>query len=347
MTQKLTVLCAARLQEQQLERHLEPLQLLDRVERILLVRHAPAGTRLSKVEHIGFADRGTAVNTVQMFRAVDETLRKERVDWVLGFNPIPWGSVAWAAARRHSVRVAQCLLGSDYERLMHPLAKPLWHPLRAANAVTVPGKRMRRGLIEHGVAADHIHVLPHAIDTERFRPGNVSPDYDIVFVGQLVPVKRVDVLIDAVAQMRGRPRVAIVGEGSLREAHAERIVQHGLADRVELLGFRSDVEHVLQRARIAVLTSESEGLPFAMIEAMACGLVPVVTDVGAVGDVITDGVNGRLVAKPDPRAFAHILDELLADDASLAHLRSGALQIRDSFSMPSAVAFWSELFDGS
>ncbi len=341
----LTILCAARLHDHQLERHLEPLNDLETVDRILLVRTTSIGTRLRKVRHLGFSDRGTVFNTVQFFKKVDDTLSRERVDCVIGINPLPWGSLAWAAATRRRVPVVLSLIGTDYRRLMHPLAKPLWAPLRSARVVTVPGDRMRKGVIEHGVDRDRVVALPHAIDIRRFRPSDTPPDYDIVFVGQLIEVKRVDVLIDAIAQMRERPRVAVVGQGPLQRQLAARIASRGLTHHIDLLGFRADIERVLQRGRIFVLPSQSEGLPFAMIEAMASGLVPVVTDVGAIGEIVRDGYNGRLVPVGDAQALARTLTELLHSSGMYGDLRRHALQIREMMSLTHATDVWRDIFE--
>ena len=69
----------------------------------------------------------------------------------------------------------------------------------------------------------------------------------------------------------------------------------GLTDNIEFLGKRKDVEAILACSKIFVLTSKSEGMSIAMAEAMAAGVVPVVADVGELGDLVVDGVNGYLV----------------------------------------------------
>lgn len=347
MTRPLTLVCAAKLQPAQLERHLEPLERLDRVARIILVRHAPVAAHLTKVEHVAFTERGVAVDTVQMFRKLDEVLRRERVDFILGFNPVPWGSVAWAAGARHRVPVSISLLGSDFRRLLHPLAQPLWRPLRHSRMVTVTGEKMRAALVERGVAAEHVHVLPHGIDMQRFAPSDQVPTYDVVFAGQLVAVKRVDVILDAVRRLRDRGRsvrVAIAGHGPLRNELTAQVERLGLSRDVELLGFRTDIETVLRSGRVFVIASESEGTPFALIEAMASGLVPVVTNVGTIGELVHDGVNGRLVAG-DPGAIAAAIEALLGDKAQYDAMRERALEVRRTLSLDVATAFWRTMFE--
>jgi glycosyltransferase involved in cell wall biosynthesis len=351
MTTPLTVLSASKLFSNLLERYLEPLNLSDQVRRILVVRHEPIGTRLSKVENVTFGDGGTALNLARMLRTVEKTIRREPVDWVLGFNPVPWGSVGALAAAVHRVPVSLSFIGSDFKQIMKPQAAPLWLAVRHAKLVTVTGERMRSGLIEHGVPSSKIRILPHAIDTRRFSPDDsVEKDLDVVSVGQLIPRKRMDVLIDAVALLRDRGitiRAGILGNGPLQGELERRIEERRVGDRIEMLGYRNDVEAVLRRARTFALVSDWEGVPFAMIEAMSTGLVPIVTDVGTIADWIKDGQNGRIVPVGDARALADVIDRLKSDSDHYGKLQSAALGMRASLSLESGVAFWKDALGAS
>jgi glycosyltransferase involved in cell wall biosynthesis len=137
-----------------------------------------------------------------------------------------------------------------------------------------------------------------------------------------------------------RVTLAILGEGPLKSELAQRAQALGVADRVTLLGFRNDVETVLRQARVFALVSNWEGVPFAMIEAMCTGLVPIVTDVGTIADWITDGSNGHIVPIGDAGAVSNTLERLLDDEAHYQKLRSAALAMRDVLSLEYAVEFW-------
>ena len=108
-------------------------------------------------------------------------------------------------------------------------------------------------------------------------------------------------------------RAAIVGDGPLR-ADMQRYAE-GLCvnENVEFLGQRKDVEAILARSKIFVLTSKSEGLSIAMAEAMASGVVPVVADVGELGDLVIDGANGYLVAPDNIDEYVKRIILLLQD----------------------------------
>jgi glycosyltransferase involved in cell wall biosynthesis len=214
--------------------------------------------------------------------------------------------------------------------------------------VTVTGERMRQGLVERGIEPERIQTLPHFVDAMRFKPGTEEPDLDVVSMGQLIERKRMHVLIDALALLRDRgvtAKVGIAGDGPLRGALEARIAEKKLGDRVFLLGFRQDVEAVLKRGRIFALVSAWEGVPFAMVEALCAGLVPVVTDVGTIADLIRENENGHFVPVGDPVALAAVLERLITNPEQLGRLRGAALASRETLSLEEGVVFWRRLLE--
>lgn len=216
-----------------------------------------------------------------------------------------------------------------FGRLLRPepeLERRLSRAVQAFDDVVVMGTGAMRFLRERGVTA-RIHVVPGGVDGARFRPAQAPARYDLVLAGRLVPIKRVDVFLQAVSQVaRMRPdvRAVIVGDGTLRgelEALAQAL---GLREHVVFAGRRDDVETYLQSSRVFVLTSDSEGLPLSIVEAMMCGLPVVAPDVGDVGDLVRDGENGFLVRERWPDAFAHRLLELLTDEPRRCRLSASA-----------------------
>ncbi|HEX7090795.1 MAG TPA: glycosyltransferase family 4 protein [Longimicrobiales bacterium] len=180
-----------------------------------------------------------------------------------------------------------------------------------------------------------IHVVRNGI---RFVPGahgdgvrrELGATHDesvIVAVGNLYPVKGHLVLLKALAVLRElhpelKWRLAIAGtdgfggtaggEGPALRRFAE---EHGLSDRLHLLGFRTDVPDLLAAADIFAMPSLSEGLPMAMLEAMFAGKAIVASAVGGIPEVITHEEEGLLVPPGDPDGLATALARLLRDEA--------------------------------
>jgi glycosyltransferase involved in cell wall biosynthesis len=156
----------------------------------------------------------------------------------------------------------------------------------------------------------------------------------LISVGRLVPQKAILDLLRAFAQLPERdpaPHLRIVGHGLLEEDLAREIPRLGLSDRVQLLGLRSDVPRLLASSDLYVSSSHWEGLPVAMLEAMAAGLPVVATRVGDAPRAL--GVDsGVLVAPRDPGALARAIADLLADPIRLRELgAAGRTRARAKF----------------
>lgn len=136
-----------------------------------------------------------------------------------------------------------------------------------------------------------------------------------VFVGRLVPIKRIDVLLEATAiALRGgvRLRLAIVGDGPLRDELEARSRALGIAGTVTFCGFRADLAAISAASDFAVLSSDNEGTPVALIEAAAAARAAVSTRVGGVADIVRPDT-GVLVAPGDATALARAMVMLASD----------------------------------
>ena len=176
---------------------------------------------------------------------------------------------------------------------------------------------------EVGIPRHKILVIPNGIDLRDFEhlPGKhqaramlgLSSDWMLVgTVARLNSVKRLDVLLQAMSSLRDVYAV-IVGDGSERaqlEAMSER---SGLAGRVHFAGQQDEVQTWLAALDVFVLSSDWEGMPNALLEAMAAGLPVVATAVGGTPEVVVDGVTGLLVPPRAPAALAEAIGCLLCD----------------------------------
>jgi len=330
------------LHTNQLERHLELFEHVPEVERVIVVRHAPLSSRLGKVENRIIDASSRLSLALGLVRKVRHIVHSEKVDLVIGFNPVPWGSLASLATSGSEVPVCLSLIGMDYLQIGRWWGYPFLRAVQHAQSVTVTGQRMARGLSELGVDAARVRILPHSVDISRFAPSAGTKDWDVVAIGQLVQRKRMDVLIDAVSLLakRGRRiRVAILGKGPLESELKDRARDLGVEGQVEFLGYRNDVEAVLARARTFCLASEWEGVPFALMEAMAAGVVPVVTDVGTISDWVRDGDNGLLI-QPGSAASLAAAWEQLFDEGLLESARQRLVAERDRLSLAHGATVW-------
>ena len=147
--------------------------------------------------------------------------------------------------------------------------------------------------------------------------GTAGDRRGLVTVARLVPQKGIDVLIRAMARTVGEAggwTLTLVGDGPERQDLERQVEQAGLQDRVQFLGFRPDPQTFLLQAGVFVLPSRFEGMPNALLEAMAAGLAVIVTNASPGPlEVVEHGTSGWVVPSDDPVALAEALDHLAAD----------------------------------
>jgi glycosyltransferase involved in cell wall biosynthesis len=336
---RLRVAVVARLADHKLAQKLQPLLAMPEIEELALFRRTPlplAGVRsLCPPRAIA---RVTALAEPWRLASLLRTLsgwRRERT-FVLSFFLMPHALHAEIARRAFGVRTVPVALSQEDVELA--LENP-WvrAAVRRAHAVGVRGANSRRRLVAAGIDPARVFEPPNVHDLSGYEPAAPgSADLDVIYAGALVPVKQVELLLRALALVKGaRPslRAAIVGDGERRDALVGLSRELGLAESVTFAG---PVPHAgiaawLRRARLLVMTSKMEGLPMAMVEALSCGVPVVVPDVGDVTTVAEDGVNGWVVRDTTPEGYAHAIRTLLDDPARSARLAEGALRLRERF----------------
>jgi len=175
-----------------------------------------------------------------------------------------------------------------------------------------------------------------------------SAGQTIMGLGRLTPEKGFDLLIEAFARIADSwptARLEIWGEGDERD-RLERIrASHDLVERVALPGETRSPERVLPSATVFVLSSRLEGLPMALLEAMALGRAVVACDCDhGPRDIVRHGIDGLLVPSEDVTALADAIEELLRDDERRASLARRAVEVRDRFALGAISEQWDTLF---
>lgn len=183
----------------------------------------------------------------------------------------------------------------------------------------------RQAMIEAGaVSSARITVVPNGVDTAQFRPdtalrqrarkalGLQDSTRLLINVGRLVKEKAQATLVDAFSRLEADSdtQLLIVGDGPLRGALEQQIRDRRLTGRIRLTGARSDIPALLNGADLFVLSSDIEGMPLALGEALACGLPVVATDAAGVAELL--GEYGEIVARGDPAALAAAMRRTLA-----------------------------------
>ena len=171
--------------------------------------------------------------------------------------------------------------------------------VKSNSAFIALSKEASDELRQLGCREDSIWQLTNGVDTSYFVPPDSSDrerDRTVLFVGRLSEQKNPLTLLLSWQRVNAQQqyRLLIAGDGHLASS-IRQLIEDWQLGNVELLGHRPDLRSVYHRASVFVLPSLSEGCSNALLEAMACGLCPVVSNIGGNTDVIVDGVNGRTV----------------------------------------------------
>ena len=256
-------------------------------------------------------------------------------------NPLKGSRFSWA--RVH-------FLEALYERLITRRVLP-----HIAKVVAINQECVR---LCQTIGATDYAFIPIGVDQSLFYPqdkaicrkevGIMTDGPVFVFVGRLSKIKGLDLLLDCFAlfhQEVPEARLLIAGDGEERKAIENKISSMELKEEVHLLGnvTHNRLPQILNAADIFILTSVAEGLPNAILEAMACGLPVVATNVGGIHEVVKSGVNGFLIDTRQPRDVAKALSQALKKQEALG--RGAIVTIKKNYSIESVSRKTESLFE--
>lgn len=196
--------------------------------------------------------------------------------------------------------------------------------MKRADTIIAVSNDLKNIAVSQGYDSRKICVIPNGVDINKFKPMNqeivrkrlgISSNFLITYVGNLVKIKRVDILIKICKEVSDSYDIdlLIVGDGTERTNLEEYAKNIGMTNITFQGGVSNDkVPAYLSASDVAALTSESEGLPTFLVEAMSCGIPVVTMNVGGVADIVKNNVNGFIVTCPDE--FKEKLEYLINND---------------------------------
>lgn len=248
----------------------------------------------------------------------------------------------------------------EYFTLMRPRAKLYLRVLAPlCHHIVVVGDQVREFLIrEVGLPPSKVTVIRNGVDAVRYSPQKSVPrdtlgfppeDRLIGHVARLEAEKDQETLLRAFRMVLTAcpdARLVIAGDGSRRGDLERTAVSLGIAGRVHFLGLRADVSDLLPHLDVFALPSLNEGLPLALLEAMACARPVVATAVGEIPRVIREGVTGVTVSPGDAAALASSIRAILERPAWAAAMGRGARrQVEETFSLALTVKQYQDVYD--
>ncbi len=295
---------------------------------------------------------------VRAFLRLLKTIKSRRVDIVHThlFSSHIWGALAARWCRTRLLRTEHNL--SEWKSRPRRALDRL--VLSLADGVVAVSEAVGDSLASVvGVEPDRIRVIPNGLNPERLTTQvgrreklaelKIPPEVQVVATAAaLTPKKGHRYLLEAAATILGKRRRVIfllLGEGELRDELTREIARRGMAENVRLLGSRADALEIISIADVFTLSSTREGLPIALLEAMALKKAVVATAVGGSAGLIDDGVTGLLVPPAEPAALAEAVESLLENPGRATELgKAAARKIRAEYAIEPMIESYRETY---
>lgn len=299
-----------------LEAKLVPLSLVEFINNIYVLRKKK-GPDITKVKYLELPK----ICEIKIFEIIYSPILlayyayRYKCNLIISYHIIPYAFYAnfafFITGIDYIVAQTGLLIQSNYKSYRNRiLLKRIFHK---AKFLLVPGSQSQRFWIQQGIPEDKVLVLHSTIDTKIFRPIEIEKVYDFIYLGRLAWEKNIHFVIKNLSQLKKQGysfKMVIVGTGNLEKALKNLVDYEHLSEEIVFVGFQTEVTHWLNQARVLLMSSLSEGLPTGLMQAMACGLVCVSSNVGNIGDLLNEKT-GFIYESGDNERFKEILKKIL------------------------------------
>lgn len=316
------------------------------------------------LHNLGFARSPFGPSNLEAYRKLKAIINSEHFDLIHCHTPTASMLTRLAArkARKRGSTVMYTCHGFHFHNAAPKKNWLLYYPVERFLSrccdyiVTINREDFRRAGTFHcrnvryipsvGVDLDRIRKLKIDKNAVKRRLGIPEDKILILSAGELIERKNHQVILRALAKLRN-PDIyyAIAGKGPLKD-HLLRLAQElGIADRVLLLGFRTDIFELYHGADISAFPSRIEGLGLAGVEAMAAGVPLVSSNVHGILDYVVDGQTGYALAPEDADGFAAAIGKLAANPALREHMKENCQRTVEPFNLPNALRVMWDIYD--
>ena len=353
---KKTILITAGLSDYKLKTKIIGLIDNDLIENIILVRkNKLANTdKISNISPPAFVKRITILFEIWRLLTLIKVARSHNVYAIVGIQLIAHGISAVVAGKLTRTHCVISPIGKDihYYLKRYFYSFPLRWCIKKASMIAFMGPKSKEILLEQGISNTKLVELKNYHDPNLFRvEKNIQrQDWDFIYIGQLIKRKNIDLIIHAIHKVKTRHpniKLAIVGTGS-NKIKLERLSKSlGLTENIKFLGFRNDINSLLNNSRVFILASEIEALPAAALEAMHSGTPSILTNICDIPGVFIHEYNALLIPPNDINILEEEMTRLCTDINLYNKLRKGCLKSREKYqtnwSLENQIITWKKL----
>ncbi len=262
-------------------------------------------------------------------KALEKLLKTTHIDIIHGHYLYPAGAVAVEVGRKHNIKTYVTAHGSDMFEMYKKqkfMQKSIKKVLSKADKVFAVSNALKDEILKTDVPdiKSKTSIYWNSVDVEKFKAKDLKHNNKarVMFVGNLIKRKNVDLILDAKKISKTDYELVIVGGGALLKSLQKRVKEENIED-VTFMGSRSDVEDIIPTADVLVLPSLSESFGLVLIEALACSVPVIGSDVGGIREIITDDV-GLRIDPHNPESLSKAIDRLLTDENLYEKFKSNA-----------------------
>ena len=322
----------AGLSDKKLLSKIKPLLDNEKVEKLYLYRN----TSLSHDKIVNRVPKGNSSKIFFELQRIITLLRDSfRVDFdvYIGVYVFLHGIIAWIVSKMRRRPVIQVLPGSDVDYIISK--KRFLFVLKTSKFLITRGSITNKELLSLGIKEEHLQVIPNYFDFQNISSQKMGDkkDYDLITISNLIESKRIDLLLEITDKLVSEHslttlKVAIIGDGPL--FHELQVVckKRGLEPNVDFLGHQQNVDDFLKRSRLFIMTTEIEGLPQVLIEALAAGVPCIMPKINNIPDVAIDNYNSLLVEVLNLEDYVDAICKLQNNSNLFEKLQEGALNFR-------------------
>ncbi len=270
---------------------------------------------------------------VYSFLSILSLALRKRINRLVGVYFLPFGILVGVVGILTKTPYILILPGSDLKWILEK--RKFLFILHRSTKIAVRGSNSLHKLKELGISTEKIFTLHNYFDLSEIDKTNIAQKtWDVVFIGHFRKLKRLNILLDVIEIIKGSyPNIkgVLVGNGDETNYIKQLIKDKQLEKNIELTGYKSDIKFYLNKSKIFLLTSESEGLPMVLVEAMSQGVPVVVSDINDISNIVQHDYNGFLVKSLESEEYATYMKKLMGDGKCYIDFSNSARKSMEDF----------------
>lgn len=303
----LNILIFAGCRDRKLNSKLAPLLESKKVGSVHLVRKGPLENSHLKLRQYPpkkiFSKNLLSREISRFFSGIKVLLRKD-INLILGVHFRMHCIYTYYLAKLFKKKFGILLIESPKKYKMGGLYEKV---LKSATFIGVRGSNSLQYLVDSGVKRERLFIARNEFEIPSHPLKSQKRTYDLIYIGNFVDVKDLPLWVEIVEEVKKEKKdvkAVMLGDGPDYPAILEMIKEKGLKDNIELVGRKKNVYEYIDKSKLLLMTSKSEGLPMVIVEAMSRGVLSVAPNVGDITDLVQNNINGIVIEGRDPKKFA-------------------------------------------